>query len=325
MVSKNRKYKIVVLDGYTLNPGDLDCSKLTSVGECTTYPRTLPEDVINRSLNADILITNKVPITGDAINRLPNLKYIGVLATGYDIVDIEAAKRRNIPVTNVPTYGTKSVAQMTFAHILNLTQHVAQHSETVKQGKWSESKDFCYWDYPLIELAELNLGIIGFGRIGQAVGRIALAFGMNVLIYSRTIPKQLVEGVKKVDLEDIFRLSDILSLHCPLTEETRYIVNKNTLKLMKNGAFLINTARGALVDNEALAEALNSDQIAGAGLDVLETEPPQKDNPLLSAENCYITPHIAWATKAARKRLLDVVVKNVKAFIDGNPQNVVNM
>lgn len=325
MTSKNKKYKIVVLDGYTLNPGDLDCSRLTSLGECTIYPRTLPEDVVNRSLNADILITNKVPITGDAINRLPNLKYIGVLATGYDIVDIEAAKKRNIPVTNVPTYGTKSVAQMTFAHILNLTQHVAHHSETVKQGRWSESKDFCYWDYPLIELAGLNLGIIGFGRIGQTVGRIALAFGMNVLIYGKTIPKKLPEGVEKVDLEDAFRLSDILSLHCPLTEETRHVVNKNTLNLMKRESFLINTARGALIDSEALAEALNSDQIAGAGLDVLETEPPQEDNPLLLAKNCYITPHIAWATKAARGRLLDEVVKNIKAFIDTKPRNVVNM
>jgi glycerate dehydrogenase len=277
-----------------------------------------------RAENAQIILTNKIELSSDMIERLSSLKYIGVTATGYNIVDVEAARRRGIPVTNVPTYGTDSVAQMVFAHLLNLTQNVAHHSQTVRDGRWCSSKDFCYWDTPLIELAGLTMGIIGFGRIGRATARLALAFGMKVIAHDITPPKKMPEGCRTVQLDDIFSLADVISLHCPLTPQTKKMVNKQNLALMKRTAFLINTSRGQLIDEQALADALNNSQIAGAGLDVLTVEPPDERNPLLNARNCRVTPHIAWATRAARERLLNVAVDNVAAFLAGRPRNVVN-
>jgi glycerate dehydrogenase len=251
------------------------------------------------------------------------LKYIGVLATGYNVLDIEAAHERGIVVTNVPAYSTPSVGQLVFAHLLNLAHHVGHHAETVRSGRWSSSPDFCYWDTPLIELSGLTLGIIGFGRIGRTTAKLALAFGMKVIAYDIIKPSRMPEGCQFVGLEDVFRDSDVVSLHCPLTSQTEKIVNRERLTLMKKTAFLINTGRGPLVDEQALAEALNNERIAGVGLDVLSSEPPEKDNPLLKAKNCFITPHIAWATRAARERLLKVVVGNVAAYLAGKPQNVV--
>ena len=326
---------IVVLDGYTLNPGDLTWKDLESLGKCAVYDRTPPKEVVPRAKDAEIVLTNKTVLSSDAIKQLPKLKYIGVLATGYNIVDIEAARNLCIPVTNVPAYGTRSVAQMVFAHLLNLAQHVGHHAETVRSGRWTcasqssiSNPDFCYWDTPLIELAGLTMGIIGFGRIGQATAKLALAFGMKVIAYDIVtpliIPGGPPEGYQFVELDEIFRVSDVISLHCPLTPQTKNIINKERLELMKKTAYLVNTSRGPLVDERALAEALNNEGIAGAGLDVLSLEPPEKNNPLLKAKNCFITPHIAWATRAARERLLQVVVDNVASFLAGKPQNVIN-
>jgi len=315
---------IVVLDGYTLNPGDLTWKDLESLGQCTVYDRTGPKEVVQRAKDAEIVLTNKTILSSDIIKQLPKLKYIGVLATGYNIVDIEAARDLGIPVTNVPAYGTQSVAQMVFAHLLNLAQHVAHHAETVRSGRWISNPDFCYWDMPLIELGGLTMGIIGFGRIGQATAKLALTFGMKVIAYDIVTPSSKPEGCQFVELDDIFRVSDVISLHCPLTSQTKKIINKEHLELMKKTAFLINTSRGPLVDEQALAQALNNERIAGAGLDVLSEEPPNENTPLLKARSCYITPHIAWATHAARQRLLRVVVDNVASFLAGKPQNVVN-
>ncbi|MBN2410440.1 D-2-hydroxyacid dehydrogenase [candidate division KSB1 bacterium] len=316
---------IVVLDGYTLNPGDLNWDELIKLGECKIYDRTSPEEIIDRSREADILLLNKVKLPREKIEKLPNLKYIGVLATGFNIVDIDAANEKKIPVSNVPTYGTLSVAQTTFAHLLNLTQRTEYHAHTVSYGKWSMSKDFCYWDFPLIELAGLTMGIIGFGEIGRAVAKIARAFEMNVIFYDITKQPDIPEGIIQInDPDDIFSKSDVVTLHCPLTDETNQIVNTQRLKLMKKSAYLINTSRGQLVDEEALADALNSGQIAGAGLDVLSEEPPKYDNILLSTPNCFITPHIAWATRSARQRLMDTVIANIKSFQQNKPQNIVN-
>jgi glycerate dehydrogenase len=315
---------IVVLDGYTLNPGDLSWDGLERLGTCQIYDRTEPEDVLSRTGDAEIVLVNKVVLSREIIEQLPRLKYIGLLSTGYDVVDTEAARERNIPVTNVPTYGTQSVAQMTLAHLLNLTQHVAYHAQTVVDGRWHASPDFCYWDYPLIELAGLTMGLVGFGRIGRATARLALAFEMKVLAYDKFPPASLPEGVEMVDLDTLFRQSDVISLHAPLTPETKGMVNAARLAQMKKSAFLINTSRGPLVDEQALAEALNSERIAGAGLDVLAVEPPTTDNPLLTAKNCFITPHISWATQSARARLLNTVVENIRAFLAGRLENVVN-
>ena len=319
---------IVVLDGYTLNPGDLTWKDLESLGQYTVYDRTDPKEVVPRAKDAEIVLTNKTVLSSDVITQLPKLKYIGVLATGYNVVDIEAARDVGIPVTNVPAYSTQSVAQMVFAHLLNLAQHIAHHAETVRCGRWTSNPDFCYWDTPLIELVGLTMGIIGFGRIGQATAKLALAFGMKVIAYDIVTPSSMPvgppEGCQFVELDDIFRLSDVISLHCPLTPQTKKIINKERLELMKKTAFLINTSRGPLVDEQALAEALNNDKIAGAGLDVLSEEPPSENTPLLKAKSCYITPHIAWATRAARERLLQVVVDNAASFLAGKPQNVVN-
>ena len=315
---------IVVLDGYTLNPGDLTWKDLETLGQCTVYDRTQPDETVPRAKDAEIVLTNKTLLFSDVIKQLPKLKYIGVLATGYNVVDVEAAGNLGIPITNVPAYSTQSVAQMVFAHLLNLTQHVGHHAQTVRSQRWTSNPDFCYWDTPLIELVGLTMGIIGFGRIGKVTAKLAQAFGMKVIAYDVVSPSGMPEGCQFVGLEDVFRRSDVVSLHCPLTTQTKNIVNKQRLALMKKTAFLINISRGPIVDEQALAQALNNEEIAGAGLDVLSSEPPEKDNPLLKAGNCFITPHIAWATRSARQRLLKVVVDNVAAFLAGKPQNVVN-
>ena len=316
--------KIVVLDGHTLNPGDLTWKDLEALGECTIYDRTAAEDTASRAVGAEIVLTNKTILSWKIIEELDDLQYISVLATGYNVVDVDAARHRSIPVSNVPTYGTESVAQMVFAHLLNLTQNVGHHARTVNEGRWNKCPDFCYWDTPLVELYGLTMGIVGFGRIGQATARLAQAFGMKVIAYDITSPSGKHEGCEMVKLEDIFRNADVISLHCPLTPDTANLINKQRLALMKPTAFLINTSRGPLVDEQALADALNGEKLAGAGLDVLSIEPATKHNPLLAAKNIYITPHIAWATQAARKRLLQVAVDNIASFLAGKPQNVVN-
>ncbi len=315
--------RIVVLDGYTLNPGDLSWDELKALGDCDIYDRTPPEEVVSRARQAEIVLSNKTVLSGELIEQLPELRYIGVLATGYNIVDVQAARQRGIPVTNVPTYGTRSVAQMTLAHLLNLTQHAAHHARTVADGRWVAGDDWCYWDFPLVELAGQTMGLVGFGRIGRAVAQLAMAFGMNVLAHD-VMPAADVQGIEMVDLTTLLRQSDVVSLHCPLTPDTQELINQDRLAVMKPSAFLINTSRGPLVDERALAAALNSGRLAGAGLDVLSQEPPDGENPLLAAKNCFITPHIAWATKAARQRLLGTVVENIRAFLDRRPQNVVN-
>jgi len=319
---------IVVLDGYTLNPGDLTWEGLESLGKCVVYDRTPPEKVVPRAKDSEIILTNKTVLSSCIIEQLPKLCYIGVLATGYNVLDTETARTRNITVTNVPAYGTPSVAQMVFAHLLNLAQHVAHHAETVRTGRWVSNPDFCYWDMPLVELAGLTMGIIGYGRIGRAVASLALAFGMKVIAYdietSSKVPLDYPAEFQFVEMDDIFQDSDVISLHCPLTPQTKNIINKERLKKMKKTAFLINTSRGSLVDEQALAHTLDNGWIAGAGLDVLSEEPPAKNNPLIKAKNCFITPHIAWATHAARKRLLKIAVDNVASFLEGKPKNVVN-
>jgi len=316
--------RIVVLDGFTINPGDLSWKGLEELGQCAIYDRSAPEEVMARADNAEIILTNKIVLSADMIERLESLKYIGVTATGYNIVDVDAARKRQIAVTNVPAYGTDSVAQMVFAHLLNFTQNVAHHAQTVSDGRWCSSEDFCYWDTPLVELSGLTMGIIGLGQIGRATAKLARAFGMKVIAYDVAAPAEMPEGCEMVELEDIFRLADVVSLHCPLTPRTEGIVNERNLARMKRTAFLINTSRGPLIDEQALADALNDSRIAGAGLDVLAVEPPDRENLLLKAKNCRITPHIAWATRAARERLLNAAVENIAAFLAGKPINVVN-
>lgn len=316
---------IIVLDGYTLNPGDLSWRELEKIGNLTIYDHTPLDKIVERAKDAEVLFTNKTPLTRMDLSEFPKLKYIGVLATGYNVVDIEAAKKENITVTNIPTYGTRSVAQMTFAILLEMTQHVQRHSDSVYDGEWSSCRDFCYWKYPLIGLEGKTIGIIGFGRIGQSVADVAEAFGMNVLAYDANKSDQSQrKNFKWAELNELLSLSDVVSLHCPLFPETKGIINKETLRKMKKSAFLINTSRGPLIVDEDLAEALNRDVIAGAGLDVLSEEPPKSDNLLFTAKNCLITPHISWATKEARSRLMDIAVDNLKKFLDGNPQNVVS-
>jgi len=315
---------IVVLDGHTLNTGDLSWEELQTLAPCDIYDRTTPAQLQARAKYADILITNKVPLRREQFAGLPKLKYIGVTATGYNVVDVAAARERSIVVTNVPTYGTRSVAQMTFALLLELTQHVGHHSRRVREGAWTRSVDWCFWERPLIELEGMTLGLVGFGRIGRAVAELARAFGMNVQVATRSQLAELPHGVRGVALDELFRTSDVVSLHCPLTPETEKLVNAGRLALMKPTAFLLNTSRGPLIDEVALAEALNGGRLAGAALDVLSVEPPPASHPLLAAENCLITPHIAWATRAARARLMQVAVENVRAFLAGRPVNVVN-
>lgn len=317
--------KIVELDGYAANPGDLSWDGFKELGELTVYDRTAPEDVLERAKGAQVILTNKVVITDELMDQLPELQYIGVLATGYNVVDIPAARRRGIVVTNIPAYSTMSVAQMVIAHLLNITNQVALHSEAVRQGEWQRNKDFSFSLTPLIELDGKTLGIVGLGNTGAATARIALSLGMRVLAYSSKSAEALQQmGLEKAEnYEQLFREADVLSLHCPLTEETKHLVNVERLKLMKPTAILINTGRGPLIDEEALADALNEGRIMAAGVDVLQEEPPRKGSPLISARNCYITPHIAWATQAARERLLNIALANVKAFMEGKPQNVV--
>jgi glycerate dehydrogenase len=314
---------IVVLDGFTLNPGDLTWGDLERLGSCQTHARTAPEEILARAAQADALLTNKTVLTADHLRALPQLRYIGVLATGTNVVDLAAARRQGIPVTNVPAYSTPSVAQTTFALLLELAQQAGHYAQTVRDGRWTQSPDFSYWDQPLIELRGLTMGIIGFGRIGQAVGGLAMAFGMEVIAFTPRFD-QLPGTVRAADLETLCRQSDVVSLHCPLTDSTRHLMNAEHLGWMKSTAFLLNTSRGPLVDEPALAAALNSGRLAGAGLDVLSQEPPRADNPLLRAKNCVITPHQAWATRAARSRLMRAAVENLRAFMEGSPRNVVN-
>lgn len=310
--------KIVVLDGYGLNPGDMSWSGFEALGELVVYDRTSPSELMERAADAEVLITNKTLITAENMEALPCLKYIGVLATGYNVVDIEAAKAHRIVVTNIPAYSTPSVAQMVFAHLLNITQRVDYYANENKQGRWTRNVDFCYWDTPLMELEGKKMGIVGFGNIGQATGRIAQAFGMEVCVYTSKPQFALPSGVKKMELDTLFAECDVISLHCPLTPETKELVNASRLKLMKPTAILINTGRGPLVNEQDLADALNQGVIAAAGLDVLSVEPSTADNPLLSAKNCFITPHIAWATKEARNRLMDIAVNNLKSYQKGD-------
>ncbi len=317
--------KIVVLDGYTLNPGDLSWGGLEGYGELTVYDRTPANEIAERARGAEAVFTNKVPLNAETLDSLPGLKYIGVLATGYNIVDTDHARQRGITVTNVPGYGTASVVQLTFALLLELCHRVQRHSDSVAGGKWSSSPDFCFWDYPLVELSGKAMGIIGFGDIGQRVADVASAFGMEILGYSRTRTDQSHRGnFRWAGLEELLERSDVVSIHCPLTPQTKGLVNADTLGRMKGTAFLINTSRGPIIVEEDLADALDSGKIAGAGLDVLSTEPPAPGNPLFAAKNCLVTPHIAWATKEARSRLMGMVVDNFRAYLDGNPVNVVN-
>jgi glycerate dehydrogenase len=310
---------IVVLDGYTLNPGDLSWAGLSELGALKVYDRTEAGEIIPRASGAEIVFTNKTPITEETLSACPNIKFIGVLATGYNVVDVEAARARGIPVTNIPTYGTAAVAQMVFALLLELCHHVGAHAKAVSDGRWSASKDFCFWDFPLIELAGKTLGLIGYGRIGQATARIARALGMEVLAYD-----PFGEDDSLVTLDELLRRSDVISLHCPLFPETRGIICRDNLMKCKRGALLINTARGPLVVEEDMREALISGQLAGAAVDVVSTEPIRPDNPLLTAPNILITPHIAWAPRESRQRLMDIAVANLRAFLAGAPENVVN-
>ncbi|MEY8720185.1 D-2-hydroxyacid dehydrogenase [Bacteroides stercorirosoris] len=314
---------IVVLDGYTANPGDLNWDKLQELGKCTIYERTAPDEVLERAAGTEVLLTNKVVLNSETIAALPDLKYIGVLATGYNVVDIAAARERGIIVTNIPAYSTPSVGQMVFAHILNITQQVRHYSEKVTQGDWSKSSDFCFYDTPLIELLGKKIGIVGLGQTGYNTARIAIGFGMKVWAVTSKSRLQLPPEIRKADLDQVFHECDIISLHCPLTDNTRNLVNANRLSLMKPTSILINTGRGPLVNEQDLADALNTGKIYAAGLDVLSEEPPRSDNPLLTARNCFITPHIAWANFEARQRLIHITVSNLKAYIDGKPVNVV--
>ena len=315
--------KIVVLDGYTLNPGDLDWQRLHQLGEVQIYDRTPPEMVVSRAAGAEIILTNKTLLSAAAIAALPGLRYIGVMATGYNVVDVSAAAAADIIVTNVPSYGTATVAQFTFALILELCHHAGIHNQSVRSGDWSRQPDFSYWKTPMTELDGKVLGIIGLGKIGQAVAAIAQVFGMKVIAHHRHPDRDVREGIKFVSLEDCFRQADFISLHCPLKEDNREFVNKTLLQIMKPTAYLINTSRGPLIREQDLADALNAGVIAGAALDVLSAEPPQADHPLITARNCLLTPHIAWATREARQRLLNTAIDNVSSFMAGQVQNVV--
>lgn len=313
--------KIVILDGYTLNPGDLSWDSIRALGQTTIHERTTPAQAHQRLQGAQATLTNKFPLSRDLLNQLPDLRYIGVTATGYNIVDVAVARERGIVVSNVPAYGTDSVAQTVFALLLELTHRVGHHSAVVREGKWARTPDFSFWDFPLVELAGLTLGIVGAGRIGRKVAQIGQAFGMKILVARHRA--DLKSEFPMAEIDEVFRESDAISLHCPLTPATKGIVNAERLSMMKRNAFLINTSRGALIDEPALAEALNAGKIAGAALDVLSVEPPPADHLLYKAKNCLITPHYAWATKAARQRLMDVSVRNLRAFAEGKPQNVV--
>lgn len=316
---------IVVLDGHGLNPSDLSWEGLKRWGTPTVYPRTAPEQIYERAREADLILTNKTPLNADMLERLPRLKYIGVLATGYNVVDTEAARRRGVTVCNIPAYSTASVAQAVFAHLLALVNRTEHYAAQVHEGRWSHCPDFCYWDTPLVELAGKRIGIVGLGHIGQAVARIAAAFGMEVLAVTSKSAEQLPPHICKRTLDQLLAESDVVSLHCPLTPATHHLIDARALQRMKPGAILINTGRGPLVDEAALADALNRGALAAYAADVLSIEPPAADNPLLRARNAQLTPHIAWATREARERLLTICLANIQAFIEGHPQNIVNL
>lgn len=316
--------KIVILDGYTENPGDLSWEGFAALGELTVYERTAAADIVPRIGDAEIVYTNKTPITAETLAACPNLRYIGLLATGYNVVDVAAAKARGVAVTNIPTYGTAAVAQFAIAMLLEICHHVAHHSDAVHAGRWTANPDWCFWDYPLIELDGKTMGIIGFGRIGQATGRIARALGMRVLAYDSR-PSDAGRAIAEyVPLDELLAASDVISLHCPLFPETEGIVNKANIARMKDGVILLNNSRGPLVVEQDLSDALNSGKVYAAGLDVVSTEPIRPDNPLLKAKNCFITPHISWAPRESRQRLMDIAVENLRAFLAGAPVNVVN-
>ena len=319
-----KRMKIVELDGYAANPGDLSWEPLQELGELTLYDRTPASLVVERAKDADIILINKVLITEEVLSQLPRLKYIGVLATGYNVVDVKAATKRGIVVTNIPAYSTESVAQMTFAHILNITNRIGHYARQSREGRWSSNPDFCYWDTQLWELSGKTIGIVGLGNIGMRVATIARYFGMDVFAYTSKNSADLPEGIQKTTLDGLFAVSDIVSLHCPLTADTRHLINRESLEKMKEGSILINTGRGQLVDEEAVADALASGHLGGYGADVMIDEPPSPNNPLLAQRNAFITPHIAWATREARQRLMDICVRNVKAFIEGKRLNAVN-
>ena len=316
--------KIVILDGHCANPGDLSWKTLEEFGELTVYDRTSKADIVERAKEADVILTNKVTLRSDVLDKLPTLKYIGVLATGYNIIDTDAAKKRGIIVCNIPAYSTNSVAQMVFAHILTITNRVEHYTAQIREGRWSRNPDFCYWDTPFHELAGKTIGIVGLGDIGCRVARIAHEFGMDVYAFTSKNASDLPECIRKTTMEGLLAVSDVLTLHCPLTESTREMINKDSLKQMKRGAILINTARGPLVNEQDVADALSSGYLAAYGADVMCAEPPSEDNPLFGVPNAYLTPHVAWATIEARRRLVNIAVANVKAFVDGVPQNVVN-
>ena len=318
--------KIVILDGYTENPGDLSWERIAALGELTVYDRTPYEEaeIIKRIGDAEVVFTNKTPVSRATMDACPNIKYISVLATGYNIVDVAAAREKGIGVSNVPAYGTAAVGQFAIALLLEICHHVAHHSDEVHKGRWEHNDDWCFWDYPLIELDGKTMGIIGFGRIGQTTGRIAKSMGMKVLAYSRSVREEGKDIAEYVSLERLLAESDVIALHCPLFPETDKIINKDTIAKMKDGVIIINNSRGQLINEQDLADALNSGKVAAAGLDVVSTEPIKGDNPLLGAKNCLITPHISWAPKEARERIMDVSVNNLKSYLDGAPINLVN-
>ena len=315
--------RIVILDEYTANPGDLSWKELESLGQLTVYERTKPEETVARAAEADIVLTNKVIIGKAEIEQLPHLKYIGVLATGYNVVDIKAAHERGIIVTNVPAYSTESVAQMVFAHLLTVTNRTEHYAIQNRAGRWTNNPDFSYSDTLLTEIAGKTIGIVGLGNIGKRVAQIALAFGLKVKAFTSKAAETLPDGIQKADMQELFSTADVISLHCPLTDNTKHLINADTIELMKKTAIVINTGRGPLVDDQAVADALEDKKIAAYCADVLTEEPPRVDNPLLKQQNAYITPHIAWATVEARVRLLQVAIENVRAFLDATPQNVV--
>ena len=317
--------KIVVLDGYTLNPGDISWEGMEAFGDLTVYDRTKAEDVAERIGDAEVVYTNKTPITKETLDACPNVKFIGVLATGYNIVDTAAAKEKGIPVSNIPTYGTAAVSQFAIGLLLELCYHIGELSDAVKAGEWTSNPDWCFWKYPLVELDGKTMGIIGFGRIGQDTGKIAQALGMKVLAYDSFPKKELEsETCHYADLDTVLGESDVIALHCPLFPDTEGIINKDTIAKMKDGVMIINNSRGPLIVEQDLRDALDSGKVAGAAVDVVSTEPIQMDNPLIGAKNVIITPHISWAPKESRQRLMDIAVDNLKCYVDGKPQNVVN-
>lgn len=319
---------IVVLDGYTLNPGDLSWDSLERLGELTVYDRTTEggeQEIIDRIGDAEIVYTNKTPISRYILENCPAIRFIGVLATGYNVVDVQAAAEKKIPVVNIPSYGTETVGQFAIALLLEICHHIGHHNDAVHKGRWEQNPDWCFWDYPLIELAGKTMGVIGFGRIGQTTGKVAAALGMKVLAYDRSVSERGKDLARYVELDELFRESDVIALHCPLFPETVGMINKENIQKMKKGVIIINNSRGGLIVEKDLADALESGLVAAAGLDVVSTEPIQGDNPLLNAPNCLITPHISWASKESRKRLLDLAVDNLEAYLSGKPKNVVNL